>query len=262
MSTTGRYEHGIFCWAELATPEPGAATRFYGNLLDLGVHHVPLGGGESYTVLRKGGRDVAAIHRMRADQAARAALPSWLLYVHVDDIDRAAARVTASGGELLGAPVEVFDSGRMALLADPCGAHLALWQAGRHPGAGALDEPPAMCWWELNTRDAGRAGPFYRELFGWRGEEKPVGSARYTTFFAGFRRVAGMLQMTSEWGATPSHWMMYFMVGDVDRTAALAERLGGSVPVPPSDIPPVGRFAVVSDPQGALFSIVQIARRS
>lgn len=260
MSTIDRYEHGIFCWADLATPEPAVATRFYANLLDLGVHHVPIGGGESYTLLRKGGRDVVAIHRMRAEHAAGGARPQWLLYVNVEDIDRVAARAVAGGGELLSSPIEVFDSGRMAVLADPCGAHLALWQAGKHAGAEALDEPSTMCWWELNTRDAGRAGGFYSELFGWRREERRAGATRYTTFFAGWRRAAGMLQMTAEWGATPSHWMMYFKVGDCDKVAALAERQGGAVPVPPSDIPPVGRFAVVSDPQGALFSIVQMMR--
>jgi predicted enzyme related to lactoylglutathione lyase len=259
MTSVDSYKHGIFCWADLGAPEPTVAVRFYGGLFDLGVHHVPIGGGESYTMLRKGGRDVAAIHPMRADQLARGVAPHWLLYVNVDDITRAATRVVQAGGELVSPPFEVADSGRMAVLTDPCGAHLALWQAGKHAGAGAIDEPSTMCWWELNTRDAGRAGRFYSEVFGWRRDERDVAATGYTNFFAGERRVGGMLQMTAEWGAMPSHWMMYFMVGDCDHTAALAGRLGGAVPVPPTDIPPVGRFAVVSDPHGALLSIVQMA---
>src|SRR5690606_29377167 len=136
----------------------------------------------------------------------------------------------------------------------------ALWQAGKHVGAGVVGEQATMCWWELNTRDAARSGVFYRDLVGWRGEAKAGAADRYTTFFSGQEAVAGMLQMTAEWGVTPSHWMMYFRVADCDRDAAAALRQGGAILVPPSDIPPVGRFAVLSDPHGAVFSIIQMAR--
>lgn len=91
---------------------------------------------------------------------------------------------------------------------------------------------------------------------------KPVGATSYTTFFVGERRVGGMLQMTEAWGESPSHWMMYFQVADCDASAALAERLGGAVLFAPRDIPPVGRFAVVRDPQGAVFSIVAFTQPS
>src|SRR5690606_4912261 len=198
MTTAGEYKHGSFCWADLGSPEPAVATRFYAGLFDLSVHHVPLGGGESYTMLRKSGRDVVAIHRIRADQAARGEGPRWLLYVNVDDLSRATRRALAGGGEVIVAPHEVADSGRMVVLADPCGAQVALWQAGKHVGAGVVGEQATMCWWELNTRDAERAGVFYRDLLGWRGEAKAAGATDYTTFFAGEQAVAGMLQMTSE----------------------------------------------------------------
>ena len=64
------------------------------------------------------------------------------------------------------------------------------------------------------------------------------------------------MQMTEEWGELPSHWMIYFSVADCDAAAAKATELGGSVKVPPTDIPPVGRFSVIQDPQGAVFSII------
>lgn len=257
MTVVDRYKHGSFCWAELGSPEPAVATRFYGSLFDLSIHH-----GKSYTILRKRGRDVAAIHRMPKVAVERGDVPYWLVYVSVDSVDRAVAKVEPRGGRLVVPPDEVYDAGRMAVLADPCGAHLALWQAVSHPGAGLIEEPATMCWWELNTHDADEAGVFYSDVIGWRRETRPSGPTTYTDFFVGERKTAGMLQMTEAWGAMPSHWMMYFQVEDCDESAALAVRLGGAILVGPCDIPPLGRFAVLSDPQGAVFSIVAFTRPS
>ncbi|MBZ5713630.1 VOC family protein [Nannocystis pusilla] len=252
MTVVDRYKHGSFCWAELGSPEPAVTTRFYSALFDLGIHH-----GKGYTILRKRGRDVAAIHRMPADREARGETPYWLLHVNVDSIDRAVARVEPRGGRVIVPPREVYDAGRVAVLEDPSGAHLALWQAVGHAGAGLIDEPATMCWWELNTRDADEAGVFYSDVIGWRRAERSVDAAtRYTDFFVGERKVGGMLQMNEAWGGMPSHWMTYFRVEDCDEGAALAEKLGGAILVAPCDIPPVGRFAVVSDPHGGIFSIV------
>lgn len=251
MTVVDRYKHGSFCWAELGSPEPAVTTRFYSGLFDLGIHH-----GKGYTILTKRGRDVVAIHRMRADEEARGEVPRWMPFVNVDSIDRAMARVEPRGGQVIVPPREVYDSGRMAVLADPSGARLALWQAVSHAGAGLIDEPATMCWWELNTRDADEAGVFYSDVIGWRRAERAVESTRYTDFFVGERKVGGMLQMTEAWGSMASHWMTYFRVEDCDEGAALAARLGGAIVVAPSDIPPVGRFAVLSDPHGGIFSIV------
>lgn len=258
MTVVDRYKHGSFCWAELGSSEPAPLTRFYSELLDLGVCHVS----KWYSILRKRGRDVVAIYRLRADQEALAEPVSWLAYVNVDAVDRAVARVEPRGGRLVVPPLEVYDSGRMAVIEDPSGGRLALWQAVSHAGAGLIDEPGTMCWCELNTRDADEAGVFYSDIIGWRREVKPAGDTSYTTFFLGERRVSGMLQMSEAWGEASSHWMLYFQVDDCDASAALAERLGGAILFAPCDIPPVGRFAVVRDPQGAVFSIVALAQPS
>lgn len=251
MPVVDRYKHGSFCWAELGSPDPAVTTRFYGGLFDLGIHH-----GKAYTILRKQQRDVVAIHRMRTDKIERGDTPLWLPYVNVESIDRAVARVEPRGGRVIVAPREEYDAGRVAVVEDPSGAQLALWQAVHHAGAGLIDEPATMCWWELNTRDADEAGVFYSDVIGWRRAEREVESTRYTDFFVGERKVGGMLQMTEAWGSMASHWMTYFRVEDCDESAALAVRLGGAIAVAPCDIPPVGRFAVVSDPHGAVFSIV------
>jgi predicted enzyme related to lactoylglutathione lyase len=112
-----------------------------------------------------------------------------------------------------------------------------------------------FCWNELATHDATAAAHFYGELFGWTEHTQLFGPTTYTTFRKDGQDVAGMLQMTEEWGEMPSHWMAYVAVPDVDACAERVTELGGQVCVPPTDIP-AGRFAIVNDPGGATFSII------
>lgn len=123
-----------------------------------------------------------------------------------------------------------------------------------------MNTPPlnAFCWNELATSDAGKCITFYTKMFGWTAHSAPVASTTYTLFKQNDRDVCGMLQMTAEWGDVSPHWMAYVSVEDVDRSAQQVGELGGKVCVPPTDIPPVGRFAVVQDPTGATFSIIKL----
>jgi predicted enzyme related to lactoylglutathione lyase len=158
-------------------------------------------------------------------------------------------------------PFDVLGAGRMAVFADPTGAVLSVWQPLRHPGAGVVNEPGALCWNELTTRDVEAATRFYEAAFGWRGETTEYGSTTYTEWKLGERAIGGMIRMNDEWPAdVPAHWMVYFAVEDADAAATKVEELGGTVPVAPTDTP-AGRFAVVNDPQGALFSIIRLTAR-
>ena len=113
-------------------------------------------------------------------------------------------------------------------------------------------------WNELATSDAAKCKEFYTKLFGWTAIDKPMGPMTYTIFQHEGRDVGGMMQMGPEWGNIPSHWMSYVHVADCDAAAKRLTELGGKVCVPPTDIPNVGRFAVVSDPSGATFSIIKM----
>lgn len=115
-----------------------------------------------------------------------------------------------------------------------------------------------FCWNELASKDVSASGKFYAELFGWKPVETPMEGMTYTLFKIGDKDVGGMLQMTAEWGETPSHWMAYVAVDDVDALASRVEELGGKVCVPPTDIPTVGRFSVIQDPTGATLSIIKL----
>lgn len=117
----------------------------------------------------------------------------------------------------------------------------------------------SFCWNELATSDSEACQKFYTELLGWTAHEMKVGDVNYTVFKSGDKEVGGMMQMGAEWGGMSSHWMSYVAVDDVDGTVARVESLGGKTCVPPSDIPTVGRFAVINDPSGATFSILKLA---
>jgi uncharacterized protein len=186
--------------------------------------------------------------------------PVWTTYVATDDADAVAARVEEAGGKVLAAPMDVMSYGRMAVFTDQAGAVFAVWQADQMGGGEVFNIPGALAWNELTTRDADGSKEFYPAVFGWKTKDIDMGDAgTYTEWMLDSKRIGGMMPMVGDmWPADlPSHWMIYFAVADTDAAAAKVSELGGSVPVPPTDIPP-GRFAVVADPHGAHFSIITL----
>jgi predicted enzyme related to lactoylglutathione lyase len=117
--------------------------------------------------------------------------------------------------------------------------------------------PNKFLWNELATTDAAKCKAFYGQLFGWAAVDQPMGPTTYTRFQKDAADVGGMLQMTAEWGGVRPHWMPYVAVEDVDACARRAAELGGKACVPPTDIS-VGRFAVLEDPTGAVFSVIKM----
>ncbi|MFQ5843386.1 MAG: VOC family protein [Planctomycetota bacterium] len=255
MSTT--WEPGTFCWNELGTRDVARAKRFYTALLGWEAEDVPMDQGGLYTLLKITGRDVGGAYEMEGPQF-EGVPPHWMGYVSVADVDHGATKAKALGGTVIAEPMDIPSVGRMAVLQDPGGATFSIYKAGLHPGAARLDCAGSFCWNELATRDAGAAVEFYTQLFPWTAEVRET-PHRYTTFRRGEQRAGGLLQMTEEWGDLPSHWMSYVAVDDCDACAKRVTELGGRVCVPPTDIPPAGRFAVIDDPTGATFSILQRA---
>jgi predicted enzyme related to lactoylglutathione lyase len=152
-------------------------------------------------------------------------------------------------------PVLLVDLGRMAVVQDPTGAALAVWEARRHTGLGVVDEPGAFCWAELLTRDTTKAARFYQALFGWG----TGGDSRYVEWKHAGQSIGGMMEIRKEWGEVPPHWLVYFQVESTDRSAEKARSLGATVTMGPEDIPDIGRFAMLRDPQGAAFYVFQPA---
>ena len=257
MGTARTYEPGTPSWVDLGTPDRDGAAAFYGGLFGWTAEDISPGedaGG--YRVLRLGGADVGGLGPQQGPATA------WAAYVAVDDADAALAHVGELGGSVLMGPIDVFTQGRMAVVADDQGAPISLWQAGDNQGADLKGEPGSFSRIELSCPDAARAKTFYGGLFGWTAQSYPYGdggTSSYTEFAtAGSGTVvAGMIQAPDQWRTEgPAAWAVYFEVADTDATTARAVELGGSVSVPPFDIPHVGRVAVLADPYGAGFTVL------
>jgi hypothetical protein len=254
MATVTQHATGTFCWPELATTDQPRAKEFYTRLFGWGFDDSPMGEGQVYTMLKLGERTVGALFQMGSEQAGMP--PHWSAYVAVASADQAAKQAATLGARIVMEPFDVMEHGRMAVIQDPQGAMVALWQAKEHAGAGVLDEPGALCWTELMTTDTAAAARFYTGLFGWTAESTPMGAAAYTVFKRGDKSAAGMMAISPEMGPMPPNWLGYFAVQDCDQSVARAIMLGGQVAVSPTDVPTVGRFAVLHDPQGATFAIL------
>ncbi len=241
------YEPGTPSWVDLGSPDPVASAAFYGGLLGWEVVEGPPEAGGYRTCLLRGA-PVAAI----SPQFVPGRPPAWLTYVTVADADAVAGTVIQHGGTIGMEPFDVLTAGRMALIVDPGGATLAVWQAGDHIGAGLVNEPGALCWNELFTPDPVTAMAFYGPLFGWELAPMPLGdSDTYTVLMSGDRAIGGVVPSEG-----PPTWRVTFAVEDCDVTAAAALSLGGAVTMAPEDVPDIGRFAMLTDPHGAPFGVL------
>jgi uncharacterized protein len=258
MQESPEYKPGTFCWVELATSDGAAAKKFYTELFDWTSEDRPVGPGMVYTMLNLAGKDAAALYQMPPEMAAQGIPPNWLSYASVANADESAKKAKELGATLLKEPFDVMTVGRMAVIQDPTGAVFALWQAGTHHGASVVNVPNSFCWNELSTGDTEKAGNFYGGLFGWGKHVQQMGPMTYTTFKNGDRSAGGMFKPGPEMGNVPPHWLVYFAVDDTDAKVAKVGELGGRTIAPAMDIPGTGRFAVVQDPQGAVFGIIKL----
>lgn len=258
MQETTEYAPGTFCWVELATTDGEAAKQFYTGLFGWAFNDNPIGPEMVYTMLKEDGKDVGALYKMPAEMTSQGIPPNWLSYVSVASADESTEKAKALGGTVLKEPFDVFDIGRMAVIQDPTGAVFAVWQPFKQKGSGIVNVPNSFCWNELATKDTAKAGDFYSGLFGWGKNVQEMGMT-YTMFINGDRPAGGMYEPPPEMGDLPPHWLVYFAVDDCDAQAQKAAELGGKICAPPSDIPGIGRFSVIQDPQGAAFAIIKLA---
>ncbi len=259
MIITTAHAPGTFCWPELATSNQAGAETFYASLFDWTMAVTPMGPDAHYTIFLKDGNPAAAGAALMPDVAAQGVPPHWLSYVSTDDVDASVAHAQTLGGTLLAGPFDVMEHGRMAVLADPTGASFALWQAKRHPGVGVLDEDRTLVWTELVTDDTAKAATFYGGLFGWTRESWASSEMDYSILKRGAAMAAGLMAKTPDMGPVPNHWMPYFGTADCAATVKKAASLGGACIVEPMAVPGVGTMAVLADPQGAHFSVMQFA---
>jgi uncharacterized protein len=289
------YIPGVPCWVDVSEPEPEAATDFYGGLF----------GWEFEDLMSRSSKDNYFIARHKAnsssifdtsgdvrtgDVAAVRSIPEaappiamWNTYFWVDSADDTVSKVQDAGGTVLMEPFDFQDACRMAVFTDPEGAAFGVWEAKGHRGARLVNDPGAIVFNGLNTRDAEAAKSFYGSVFGWQTGSIGGGAEGWTLpgygdwlerehhpelrkqmagagAPDGFEDVVGsIIPIGDDQPDTPAHWSVTFAVDDADATAAKAMELGGKVIVPPFDAPwstPTYtiRITVIADPQGATFS--------
>src|SRR5215204_6020512 len=245
-------------WVDLSSADAGASRDFYAKLFGWNVEVNPDPQYGGYGLAKLGGSDAAGIGPKQDPNAPTA----WSLYIGSEDVEALARSVTDNGGAVAVAPFDVGDQGRMAVFIDPAGAFISAWQ-GTRMGGFQTDAPNSFGWAELNARGVDNALPFYTALFGWttRRSEMGEGQPPYTEFLLDGQSIAGAWEMNPMVPAeVPSYWQIYFTVEDVDAAHREALDLGGKELLPPQEFPG-GRFAIVSDPEGASFGLLKMAPR-
>jgi uncharacterized protein len=252
------YRPGTPSWVDFASPDLDASIEFYGGLFGWDVpesENAEQTGG--YRQAMKDGKPTGGMMpQMQEGQPS-----AWTTYVSVEDAAATAAAVKEAGGTVMAEPMAVMDLGTMAIFADPTGAVFGVWQPGTFAGAGVVNEPGAISWNELNTRDLAGAREFYGAVFGWDFRDDDMGEAgSYTTILLGESMVGGILDMAEREvpEAVPAHWQVYFAVEDTDATVEAAKQAGGGVMLEPIDIP-AGRFSILTDPHGASFAVIALS---
>lgn len=245
---------GTLCWADVLVRDVPRAAAFYAEVLGW---HVPARDRDEagYRVAKLGGKAVAGIGRQPVE--GEEMTPAWTVYLGVHDPAETTARAEAAGGQVGSEPDQDRGFGRAAVLVDPAGASVGIWEIGSHSGAELVGEPGAMCWTETMSRDYEASKSFYENVFGWQLQEIGDGGFRYSVARLGEDFVGGVGAIADDAPAdTASHWTVYFAVEDCDATVARVPELGGGVPRAPQDSP-YGRMALLAGPEGETFAILQ-----
>ena len=244
---------GRFVWYDICVPDVDAAISFYTKLLDWEIDAWGEGE-EKYQMFRAARNPIGGFHKIPQEQPA-----GWLGYVAVEDVAATLELAKSLGAEEVQGITEIDQVGTFAIIQDPQGAHIAPFKPMGGDGPPEPECRPAgeIDWRELNTTvEAAEAFPFYEKLFGWKQgnvQEMPYGA--YLHFKIENGGAGGMMKMPP--GAPPmAMWVYYAKVEDIDAKAALCKELGGQVHHGPVEIP-MGRFVVLGDPQGAVFSLWQ-----
>jgi hypothetical protein len=237
---------GKFVWHEQVTDDPKQAESFYTQLFGWGTE--VFGPGEiDYTMISSGG----STHGGFSKAMEGAPPPHWLGHVRVESLDETIENAKKEGGKLAAGPFDMSGVGRMGILIDPQGAFVAAYQP---EGEGTPSEG-VFVWDELGTTDVDGAQRFYEQVFGWTTKDMGEDFGGYRIFHRGDDQIGGL--MANQDPSIPAAWTPYVGVDDTDAMCKKATGLGAGVIVEPMDVPTVGRFAILKDPQGAVFGIIK-----
>jgi predicted enzyme related to lactoylglutathione lyase len=253
--------HGKFVWHDLMSSDVQKSIRFYGELFGW---QIKKDDNSPYHLILLEGRDIGGMLPLEKKMGPMP--PHWIGYIAVENIDQTLAEIPKLGGKVYMPKTSIEKVGLFAVAADPQGAVFSPFQYGAtqpKPETDARPAPSSFCWDELATSDTHAAETFYRTLFKWGANEMDMGPmGTYTVFTRGVKgadgndkNAGGMMPKSPQ--APASQWLSYVGVTHCDQSVERAKKLGGSVLVPPTDIPNVGRFSVLHDNVGAAIGILQ-----
>ncbi|HTY48950.1 MAG TPA: VOC family protein [Steroidobacteraceae bacterium] len=244
--------HGKFLWHELLAPDTGAAASFYSAAL--GWKSRPWEHDPAYSLLQASAGTLGGV------RASTGGAPQWLAFVGVTDIGASVATAERLGGRVLKPVTDVSGSGgRYAVLADPQGSAIGLYQPARmqHDDGSPMDAMPALGWHELAAADGDAALGFYRELFGWQldgSHDMGPQMGKYLLLGLGGKQFGGMYTSPDRRG-----WLLYFQVPSAAQAVTAVKAAGGKVLRGPMQVPGGGWVAHCVDPQGASFAVLSAA---
>src|SRR5579863_9883377 len=231
----------------MASKDVAGAKKFYGAIFGWKAKDIPMGPDEFYSLMRVGGKDVAAIYPMGSDQRKAKRPPFWMPHIASANVAATAKKAKAAGGKIVMGPHKVMDKGRMAIVMDPTGAAFGVWQAATHKGEQIDERPGTVSWHDLSTKNPRKAGTFYQKTFGWKQETRQFDKGKYFVFSLK-DQVGGM--WPEPMAGIPPAWFTHFQVSDCKKTVAKVKKLKGKVIMGPMPVPGMGHFAIVADPKG------------
>lgn len=246
---------GAPCWVDLSSSDPDRARTFYGELFGWSAEPSVPRNGSGHLTFSSNGAPVCGC--TRSDPGADTT-DTWTVYLSSDDAGATVASAAACGGRVLLSVVEVPGQGSMAVVADPGGAIVGVWQPAGHTGFATVNEPGTPNWFELDTGGYEAAVTFYERVFGWATEVmSDTADYRYTTLGEGQAAVAGIFDATAYLPeGAPASWVSYWGVENLEPLVVRAQELGGAVVQPTFDTP-FGRIAMLADPMGAVFKVLE-----
>lgn len=281
------YTKGEVCWADVQTPDVAAAKSFYAAVFGWRYEDLPTPDGRSYSKAFIDGDVVAVVAPQNPAQQTSGTPAQWNVYFCADDAREVAEEARHAGGTVQFGPEEVGDTGVMVFLEPPGGGTTGVWQAGTHAGSGRHNEPGAFAWAELLTPEPQAAVGFFQQIFGHEVTEYPQDDGgTYTTLIVGGSEVAGIAPAPEDGdedgdededegadaGAGPEEasapgdgevrarlgWQVYFGVSSVKEAVLAAVTAGAEVLVEPEFDEDAGSIATLKDPQGGVFSVLEV----
>ncbi|MCL5735603.1 MAG: VOC family protein [Actinobacteria bacterium] len=256
-----RTRNGEFNWVDLSATDLEQQSAFYEALFGWQHTDTPMGDSQIYRMFKLDGHTVAGMAELSPDQKQQR--PSaWNTYVAVDDLDKTVAKAEELGATVTMPPADVPGGvGRLASIQDPTGAYIFFWKPSKLDESMEYMMPGTLSWDDLGTRDPQRAIDFYSKLLGWDIEPMPGGQMPYWVVNIDGQGEGGVMPMPEMVPAEiPAYWLPYFGTEDLKTSVSKAKELGATVLVEPTEVPEMVAFAVLADPAGASFALMQPLR--